>query len=96
MPTRAPRRPPQLRTPRPDDVSGRGLLLLDEFVDRWAHDTVGGPAARPRTKGVWAETADCAVALYRPGNLTILQGAVYAIPRTVGVGGSGGPGCRRR
>lgn len=51
----APDRRPQRCTPGPDDVSGRGLLLLDEFADRWGYDHVGGPAARPRTKRVWAE-----------------------------------------
>ncbi|MET7458704.1 ATP-binding protein [Streptomyces sp. NPDC005574] len=51
----APARLPQLRTPGPDDVSGRGLLLLDEVADRWGHDAAGGAASRPRTKRVWAE-----------------------------------------
>ncbi|WP_055631349.1 ATP-binding protein [Streptomyces griseoruber] len=51
----APDQPPRLRTPGPDDTCGRGLLLLDELADRWGHDTVGGPVARPRTKRVWAE-----------------------------------------
>lgn len=51
----APDRRPLRQAPGPDDVSGRGLLLLDEFADRWGYDHVGGPAARARTKRVWAE-----------------------------------------
>ncbi|MDX3025370.1 ATP-binding protein [Streptomyces acidiscabies] len=50
----APARRPQLRTPTPDEDSGRGLLLLDVIADRWGYDLVG-PAAQPRTKRVWAE-----------------------------------------
>ncbi|MFF4902567.1 ATP-binding protein [Streptomyces sp. NPDC001068] len=51
----APERRPQLRTPGPDDVSGRGLQLLNEFADRWGCDTVAPRAAQPRAKRVWAE-----------------------------------------
>jgi anti-sigma regulatory factor (Ser/Thr protein kinase) len=50
----APNRRPQLCTPTPDDVFGRGLLLLDEIADRWGFDLMGS-ASRPRTKRVWAE-----------------------------------------
>lgn len=51
----APDRRPQRRAPGPDDESGRGLVLLDEFADRWGYHHVGGSAARQRTKRVGVE-----------------------------------------
>ncbi|NMI63180.1 ATP-binding protein [Streptomyces sp. RLA2-12] len=53
---RAPRRLPQLRTPDPDAVSGRGLVLVDELAARWGYDFMG-PSTQPRSKRVWAELA---------------------------------------
>ncbi|MGW5868299.1 ATP-binding protein [Streptomyces sp. NPDC055239] len=50
---RAPRRLPQMRTPRPDDFGGRGLLLVDGLADGWGYDLLG-PGLRPWGKRVWA------------------------------------------
>lgn len=50
----APHRLPRLRTPDPSEDSGRGLLLLDVFADRWGYE-VESAARRPHTKRVWAE-----------------------------------------
>ncbi|WP_322734543.1 ATP-binding protein [Streptomyces ferrugineus] len=51
---RAPRRTPELRTAGPNDVTGRGLLLVDDIAARWGHDLLG-PHMRPWGKRVWAE-----------------------------------------
>ncbi|MGI5436673.1 ATP-binding protein [Streptomyces shenzhenensis] len=51
---RAPQRTPKLRTPGPDDATGRGLLLVDDAADRWGYDMLG-PRLRPWGKRVWAE-----------------------------------------
>ncbi|MCG0068448.1 ATP-binding protein [Streptomyces tricolor] len=51
---RAPRRLPELRTPGPDDTSGRGLLLVEEFADRWGYDLLGSGTS-PWGKRTWAE-----------------------------------------
>lgn len=51
---RAPQRTPELRTPGPDDATGRGLLLVDEAADKWGYDVLG-PHLRPWGKRVWAE-----------------------------------------
>ncbi|MFC9624599.1 ATP-binding protein [Streptomyces sp. NPDC056930] len=51
---RAPQRLPEMRTPAPDDVNGRGLVLVDELADRWGYDLMGS-GARAWGKRVWAE-----------------------------------------
>ncbi|MEC4020452.1 ATP-binding protein [Streptomyces sp. H27-D2] len=51
---RSPRQLPEMRTPDPDDVNGRGSLLVDELADRWGYDLMG-PGQRPWGKCVWAE-----------------------------------------
>ena len=51
---RAPRRTPEIRTPHPDDASGRGLQLIDEITDRWGWNSMGS-SVRPWGKRVWAE-----------------------------------------
>ncbi|MEU2282416.1 ATP-binding protein [Streptomyces sp. NPDC013178] len=70
----APDRRPHLRTPGPDDVSGRGLLLLAEFADRWGHDTVCGPASQPGPNASGQNCGSRREASHRPGHLTTLQG----------------------
>jgi anti-sigma regulatory factor (Ser/Thr protein kinase) len=51
---RAPLRLPEMRSPGPDAVSGRGLILVDELADSWGCDLMG-PGKRPWGKRVWAE-----------------------------------------
>ncbi|MEU9100448.1 ATP-binding protein [Streptomyces sp. NPDC048361] len=41
---------PRRRSPAPDSVSGRGLVLVEAFADRWGVEL--GPVPR---KTVWAE-----------------------------------------
>ncbi|WP_419996934.1 ATP-binding protein [Streptomyces boninensis] len=41
---------PAPRDPEPDDISGRGLLIVDTVADRWDVQTRSGPG-----KVVWAE-----------------------------------------
>lgn len=51
---RAPQLLPAIKTPGPDAVSGRGLVLVNELAHRWGYDLMGtGP--RPWGKRVWAE-----------------------------------------
>lgn len=51
--------PGQLPVPRDADdeaESGRGLLMLDAFADRWGYDLLGGNARHgPTEKSCWAE-----------------------------------------
>lgn len=51
---REPRRLPELRAAKPDDIGGRGLALVEEMADRWGYDLMGG-GRRPWGKRVWAE-----------------------------------------
>ncbi|AEW95649.1 MULTISPECIES: ATP-binding protein [Streptomycetaceae] len=51
---RAPRRLPELRTPGPEEVCGRGLLLVKECADQWGYDLLGS-ITKPWGKCVWAE-----------------------------------------
>ncbi|MGN9793723.1 ATP-binding protein [Streptomyces sp. OZ13] len=44
--------PTDVRTPAADDVSGRGLVLVDVLADRW-----GVEPRHPAGKTVWAEVA---------------------------------------
>ena len=41
--------PPVMREVDVYDISGRGLIIVDRFADRWGHETSGGG------KTVWAE-----------------------------------------
>ena len=51
---RAPGQPPRMRTPATDEVTGRGLHLIEEYAVRWDYDLLGSATA-PRAKRVWAE-----------------------------------------
>lgn len=51
---RAPRQVPVLRVAGPDDVTGRGLALVEEMADRWGYDLMGSGRI-PWGKRVWAE-----------------------------------------
>lgn len=51
---REPRRLPELREAKPEDIGGRGLALVEEMADRWGYDLMGG-GRRPWGKRVWAE-----------------------------------------
>ncbi|MEV0604651.1 ATP-binding protein [Streptomyces sp. NPDC050315] len=47
---------PKLRAATSDDETGRGLLLIDAYADRWGYDLLGcAPARSPWGKRVWAE-----------------------------------------
>lgn len=51
---RSPHRLPVLRATDTEELSGRGLILVDALSDRWGYDRLG-PAARPWGKRCWAE-----------------------------------------
>ncbi|MFD8386549.1 ATP-binding protein [Streptomyces sp. NPDC059679] len=53
---RAPLQLPQLRTPGPDAVQGRGLLLVSAVSHRWGWEYMG-TGTRPWGKRVWCELA---------------------------------------
>lgn len=50
---RAPWSFPELRTPKPEELCGRGLLLIEALSERWGYDRLG-PAGRPWGKRCWA------------------------------------------
>ncbi|WP_306325063.1 ATP-binding protein [Streptomyces venezuelae] len=61
---------PQLRTPAPDEESGRGMLLVAALADRWG--TVLGPVPQ---KTVWAEFDVTG----RPASKRLVTGAVVGL-----------------
>ncbi|MFC9225907.1 ATP-binding protein [Streptomyces hygroscopicus] len=52
---RAPRKLPQMREVCADDTTGRGLVLVDAYADRWGYDLMGSKPRAPWGKSVWCE-----------------------------------------
>lgn len=52
---RAPRKLPRLQQACADDTTGRGLLLVDAYSDRWGYDLIGNKPGCLWGKAVWSE-----------------------------------------
>ncbi|MFC7846306.1 ATP-binding protein [Streptomyces sp. NPDC057382] len=52
---RAPRKLPRVRQACADDPTGRGLVLVDAYSDRWGYDLIGTKPGAPWGKAVWSE-----------------------------------------
>ncbi|WP_406322854.1 ATP-binding protein [Streptomyces sp. NBC_00519] len=52
---RAPRKLPRLRQACADDPTGRGLVLVDAYSNRWGYDLIGRTPGAPWGKAVWSE-----------------------------------------